>query len=89
MSHLFNAIDEQVTPWFKERSQGAYRVGQVRRWLFGQRVSNFCEMTDLPQALRDGIGLRFHVMDDYDCQAHVRRRWDREIVAHAGRWRAD
>jgi 23S rRNA (adenine2503-C2)-methyltransferase len=59
MPHLLNAIDEQLAPWFKDRSQGAYRVGQVRRWLFGQRVGDFREMTDLPQALREELACDF------------------------------
>ncbi len=50
--HLLNAIDELLNAWFQERGQGAYRVGQVRRWLFGQRSREFGEMTDLPQAMR-------------------------------------
>jgi len=43
----------------KERGQGAYRVGQVRRWLFAQRAQDFAEMTDLPQALRDELAADF------------------------------
>jgi 23S rRNA (adenine2503-C2)-methyltransferase len=50
-----NAIDEQLTPWFKVRGQGAYRVGQVRRWLFAQRAADFREMTDLSQSLREEL----------------------------------
>ena len=59
MVHLFNAIDELLTPWLKERGQGAYRLGQVRRWLFAQRARDFREMTDLPQALRDELARDF------------------------------
>jgi 23S rRNA (adenine2503-C2)-methyltransferase len=59
MPHLLNSIDGQLTPWFQERGQGAYRVGQVRRWLFGQRVGDFREMTDLPQALREELARDF------------------------------
>jgi 23S rRNA (adenine2503-C2)-methyltransferase len=43
----------------KEHAQGAYRVGQVRRWLFAQRGQSFSEMTDLPQALRDELATDF------------------------------
>jgi 23S rRNA (adenine2503-C2)-methyltransferase len=53
--HLLNAIDEQLKPWMKDRGQGAYRVGQVRKWLFAQRAQGFTEMTDLPQALREEL----------------------------------
>jgi 23S rRNA (adenine2503-C2)-methyltransferase len=53
--HLLNAIDEQLKPWMKDHGQGAYRVGQVRKWLFAQRAQSFAEMTDLPQALREEL----------------------------------
>jgi 23S rRNA (adenine2503-C2)-methyltransferase len=59
LPHLLNSIDEQLTPWFQERGQGAYRVGQVRRWLLGGRVADFREMTDLPQALREELARDF------------------------------
>jgi 23S rRNA (adenine2503-C2)-methyltransferase len=50
--HLLDAIDASLESWFHERGQGAYRVGQVRKWLFGRRAAAFQEMTDLPQAMR-------------------------------------
>jgi 23S rRNA (adenine2503-C2)-methyltransferase len=59
MTHLLNAIDEQLTLWFKEQREVAYRVGQVRRWLFGRRAADFREMTDLPQALREELSSAF------------------------------
>ena len=55
MAHLLNAIDNSLVPWFQERSQGPYRVDQVRRWLFAQRAPDFQEMTDLPQSIRDEL----------------------------------
>ncbi len=57
--HLLNAIDEMLTPWLKSRGQVAYRVGQVRRWLFSQRADDFHEMSDLPRALRDELARDF------------------------------
>ena len=59
MDHLLDAIDESLTPWFRERGQGAYRVGQVRDWLFGQRAGDFQQMTNLPQAVRDQLAGAF------------------------------
>ncbi len=59
MNHLLNAIEQQLSPWFKDHGQGAYRVGQVRRWLFARRAAGFQEMTDLPQALRDELAQEF------------------------------
>lgn len=55
MAHLLNAIDELLVTWLKERRQGAYSVGQVRRWLFARRASDFREMTDLPPPFRSSL----------------------------------
>lgn len=57
--HLLDAIDSQLAPWFQQRGQGKYRVGQVRKWLFAGRASRFAEMTDLPLALRDELAADF------------------------------
>jgi 23S rRNA (adenine2503-C2)-methyltransferase len=59
VQHLLNAIDESLKPWLKEHGQGAYRAGQVRKWLFGQRAQAFAEMTDLPQAVREQLSADF------------------------------
>jgi 23S rRNA (adenine2503-C2)-methyltransferase len=59
LNHLLNAIEQQLSPWLKDHGQGAYRVGQVRRWLFARRAAGFQEMTDLPQALRDELAQGF------------------------------
>ena len=69
MVHLLNAIDSLLTPWFKERGQGAYRVAQVRRWLFARRADRFAAMTDLPHSLRDELARDFTL-------------WSTEIARH-------
>jgi 23S rRNA (adenine2503-C2)-methyltransferase len=43
----------------KDHGQGAYRVGQVRKWLFAQRAESFTAMTDLPQAIREALAADF------------------------------
>jgi 23S rRNA (adenine2503-C2)-methyltransferase len=69
MVHLLDTIDETLRPWFQERGQGAYRVGQVRDWLFGRRAREFQEMTNLPQAVRDELAGAFTL-------------WSAEIARH-------
>jgi 23S rRNA (adenine2503-C2)-methyltransferase len=59
VTHLLNSIDEQLAPWMKDHGQAAYRVGQVRKWLFSRRAAGFSEMTDLPQALREVLAKDF------------------------------
>ncbi len=69
MAHVLNAIDSLLMPWFKAHGQGAYRVGQVRHWLFARRAAAFHEMTDLSQALRDELARYFTL-------------WSSEIARH-------
>src|SRR5262245_57712030 len=59
MAHLLDSIDDGLIPWLHTRGQGAYRVGQIRRWLFQRRAADFQEMTDLPQASRDELARDF------------------------------
>jgi 23S rRNA (adenine2503-C2)-methyltransferase len=58
-SHLLNAIDQSLGPWLVERGQGAYRIRQVRDWLFSQRAGNFQQMTNLPQPMREELARDF------------------------------
>jgi 23S rRNA (adenine2503-C2)-methyltransferase len=67
--HLLDAIDQSLAPWLRERGQGAYRLGQVRHWLFARRAADFHEMTDLPQALRTELADAFTL-------------WTTQIVRH-------
>jgi 23S rRNA (adenine2503-C2)-methyltransferase len=50
-----NAIDGQLAPWLNSHGQGAYRLAQIRHWLFAKRAAGFSAMTDLPQTLRDEL----------------------------------
>jgi 23S rRNA (adenine2503-C2)-methyltransferase len=61
VSHLLNSIDEQLAPWLKERGQGAYRLAQIRGWLFERRADHFSAMTDLPLALREELAAEFEL----------------------------
>jgi 23S rRNA (adenine2503-C2)-methyltransferase len=54
-AHLLNSIDEQLKPWLTQHGQAAYRLGQVRKWLFARRAREFGEMTDLPQSVREQL----------------------------------
>ena len=67
--HLLDSIDDSLGAWFRERDQGAYRVGQVRNWLFARRAIDFNEMTNLPQAMRGELAAAFTL-------------WTTQIVRH-------
>jgi 23S rRNA (adenine2503-C2)-methyltransferase len=67
--HLLDSIDDSLGAWFRERGQGGYRVGQVRNWLFDRRATEFGQMTNLPQVVRDELSTAFTL-------------WSTSIVRH-------
>ncbi len=67
---MLDAIDSLLAPWFQARGQGAYRLGQVRNWLFERRAAGFEAMTNLPR------GLRCELARDFT-------PWSTEIARHA------
>lgn len=50
--------DELVT-WVEGTGNSAYRADQIRRWIYGKRVSSFDEMHDVPAALRTSLSTTF------------------------------
>lgn len=69
MPHLLDSIDASLATWLRERNHGAYRAGQVRSWLFGRRVAEFEQMTDLPQTLRAELAAHFTI-------------WTTQVIQH-------
>jgi 23S rRNA (adenine2503-C2)-methyltransferase len=57
--HLLEQTPETLRAWLAERQLPAYRAGQVQKWLFASRVSDFEEMTDLPKGLRTALAADF------------------------------
>src|SRR3990172_8494917 len=53
--YLLDSLDVQLEAWCREHEQPAYRIGQIRRWLFEKRAASWEEMTDLPKNLRDAL----------------------------------
>lgn len=59
--HLLDLSDEQLRQWLREQGQPAFRAKQIAQWIYGQRVFEFHEMSDLPQKLRDQLAADFVV----------------------------
>jgi 23S rRNA (adenine2503-C2)-methyltransferase len=55
MNLLFDAFPGGLSDWLSELGEPAYRLGQIRRWLFAQRAASFDEMSDLPARLRTAL----------------------------------
>jgi len=50
---------QELTHWCAERGQSSFRVDQIRRWVFGKRVTSFDDMHDVPAALRKQLAESF------------------------------
>ena len=50
--HLLNLSESDLKEWLAEHDQSAFRAKQIGKWVFQRRVSEFQQMTDLPQGLR-------------------------------------
>src|SRR5262245_56291733 len=48
-------LHHELTRFFAERGQPAYRAAQVARWLFERDAVDFGAMSDLPKAERDAL----------------------------------
>lgn len=49
---LLSYSKEELTAFFKTLGLPAYRVGQVRRWIFSRKTDRFSEMSDLSKDVR-------------------------------------
>jgi 23S rRNA (adenine2503-C2)-methyltransferase len=59
MHHLLDPNPELLARWLAERSQPAFRAGQIRRWIFSRRARSFDDMTDLSKDLRNALAADF------------------------------
>ncbi len=55
MTHALNMSLNDLRQWFLERDQPAYRAQQLSRWVFGQRLREWHQMTDFPTRLREEV----------------------------------
>ncbi len=62
MKNWLDVSQEELTAWFAERKQPAYRAKQIHKWIFQKRAVDFDEMTDLPQSLRAELKESFTVL---------------------------
>jgi len=67
--HLLNSLDPTLAAWTEEHRLPRFRSQQIRNWLFKKRATSWDEMTDLPQALREGLEGEM-------------RLWSSEILRH-------
>ena len=52
MNGIFEPTEDALAGWLQERGYPAYRLQQIRYWLYGQRVEGWDDMTSLPKSMR-------------------------------------
>jgi 23S rRNA (adenine2503-C2)-methyltransferase len=56
---MYNLSRDELGRWCEARGQARFRADQIRRWVFGKRVTDFEAMTDLPAVLRQELAASF------------------------------
>src|SRR5262249_41249839 len=56
---------DELAAWCQAQGEQAYRAEQIRKWIFGKRVSDFESMTDLPAGLRQKLTESFVIFSSH------------------------
>src|SRR5579871_5476996 len=59
---LYELDCRQLADWCESQGFPKYRAEQIRRWIFGRRVTDFAEMHDLPAKLRSILAEQFSLL---------------------------
>ena len=69
MQHVLNNVDGSLGDCSQKLCLPKFRAGQIRKWLFQHRASDWQEMTDLPKPLRSEL-------------AHELQLWTSSVLRH-------
>ena len=58
---LKNLSPDALVEFLAGMGKEKFRAGQIMRWIYQRRVSDFAEMTDLAKAFRDELGQRSYI----------------------------
>ena len=70
-SHLLDYSPELLEIWLGDRGRPAFHAGQVARWVFERRVTDFSAMTDLPRELRADLAEAFDTLRGQEVERSV------------------
>lgn len=70
-SYLLDYSPELLEIWLGDRGRPAFHAGQVARWVFERRVTDFSAMTDLPRELRGEFEAAFEILRGQEVERSV------------------
>lgn len=59
LPRIYELTPDELAAWCQAHGATPYRVDQIRKWIFGKRITSFTEMHDLPAALRQAMAEEF------------------------------
>jgi len=59
LPRVYELTPDELAAWCRSHGATPYRVDQIRKWIFGKRITDFAEMHDLPAALRQALAAEF------------------------------
>lgn len=68
-THWLSLSSEEQGLWFQRRGLPAFRLRQIRGWLYQRRVEAFEQMSDLPKSLRELLDSEFKL-------------WSMQVASH-------
>ena len=61
MRCLHDLAFDDLLAWLKDRGEPSFRARQIFDWAYAKNADTFARMTELPKALRDGLGGAFTI----------------------------
>ena len=52
---------DDLIAWCADQNEPAFRADQIRRWIFGKRITSFDQMHDVPARLRSELDSQFQL----------------------------
>ena len=59
--NLYELDADGLASWLSQHKEQPFRAGQILGWAYQKGAASFEEMTDLPQALREGLAQAFEI----------------------------
>ena len=59
--HLLDVTAAELSRWLADHSQPGFRAKQILGWVYTRRATDFAQMSDLPQSLRDQLSNSFEI----------------------------
>src|SRR4029078_1839695 len=75
---------DELAAWCQAQGEQPYRTDQIRKWIFGKRVTNFDAMTDLSAGLRKKLTESFAVFSSRVARHQISQDGTEKLLLELG-----